>query len=32
VLAGWCLGGAWALAAWTVLLKFEGRDALPDRD
>jgi undecaprenyl-diphosphatase len=32
VLAGWCLGGAWALAAWTVLLRFEGRRALPDHD
>jgi undecaprenyl-diphosphatase len=26
VLAGWCLGGAWALAAWTALLRFGGRD------
>jgi undecaprenyl-diphosphatase len=26
VLAGWCLGAAWALAAWTVLLRFGGRD------
>ncbi|HEV7384365.1 MAG TPA: phosphatase PAP2 family protein [Phenylobacterium sp.] len=32
VLAGWCLGGGWALAAWTVLLRFGGRRALPDRD
>jgi undecaprenyl-diphosphatase len=32
VLAGWCLGGGWALAAWTVLAKFGGRQALPDRD
>jgi undecaprenyl-diphosphatase len=32
VLAGWCLGGAWALAAWTALLRFGGRQALPDRD
>jgi undecaprenyl-diphosphatase len=31
VLAGWCLGGAWALAAWTVLLKAPGRQALADR-
>jgi undecaprenyl-diphosphatase len=26
VLAGWCLGAAWALAAWTVLLRFGARD------
>ncbi|MFI4964374.1 MAG: phosphatase PAP2 family protein [Caulobacterales bacterium] len=26
VLAGWCLGGAWALAAWTALLRFGARD------
>ncbi|HEX2814992.1 MAG TPA: phosphatase PAP2 family protein [Phenylobacterium sp.] len=26
VLAGWCLGGAWALAAWTALLRLGGRD------
>lgn len=26
VLAGWCLGAAWALAAWTVLLRLGGRD------
>ena len=32
VLAGWCLGGGWALAAWTVLARFGGRQALPDRD
>ena len=32
VLAGWCLGGGWALAAWTVLAKFGGRQALPGRD
>ena len=25
VLAGWCLGGAWALAAWSVLLRMPGR-------
>ncbi|HEY8002741.1 MAG TPA: phosphatase PAP2 family protein [Phenylobacterium sp.] len=25
VLAGWCLGAAWALAAWTALLRFERR-------
>ena len=30
VLAGWCLGAAWALAAWTVLLRGPGRQALPD--
>jgi undecaprenyl-diphosphatase len=32
VLAGWCLGSAWALAAWTALFRFEGRQALRDRD
>ncbi len=32
VLAGWCLGAAWALAAWTALLRFGGPQALPDRD
>ncbi|MDB5433888.1 MAG: putative phosphatidylglycerophosphatase [Phenylobacterium sp.] len=32
VLAGWCLGAAWALAAWTVLSRCPGRQALPDRD
>jgi undecaprenyl-diphosphatase len=26
VLAGWCLGAAWAFAAWTALLRFGGRD------
>jgi undecaprenyl-diphosphatase len=26
VLAGWCLGGAWALAAWMALLRFGRRD------
>jgi undecaprenyl-diphosphatase len=26
VLAGWCLGGAWALAAWTALIRIGGRD------
>jgi undecaprenyl-diphosphatase len=26
VLAGWCLGAAWALAAWTALLRLGGRD------
>jgi undecaprenyl-diphosphatase len=26
VLAGWCLGAAFALAGWTVLLRFGGRD------
>ena len=26
VLAGWCLGGAFALAGWTVLLRFSGRE------
>ncbi len=26
VLAGWCLGAAWALAAWIVLLRVGGRD------
>jgi undecaprenyl-diphosphatase len=30
VLAGWCLGGAWALAAWTALLRFGGRDKVKD--
>jgi undecaprenyl-diphosphatase len=25
VLAGWCLGAAWALAAWTALLRLGGR-------
>ncbi|WP_309606160.1 phosphatase PAP2 family protein [Phenylobacterium sp.] len=30
VLAGWCLGGAWALAAWSVLLRIPGgKQALP---
>ncbi len=28
VLAGWCLGGAWALAAWSVLLRMPGRTEL----
>ena len=27
VLAGWCLGGAWALAAWSVLLRMPGGTA-----
>jgi undecaprenyl-diphosphatase len=27
VLAGWCLGGAWALAAWMTLLRLEPRRA-----
>jgi undecaprenyl-diphosphatase len=31
VLAGWCLGAAWALAAWTVLLRFGARDDVKDR-
>jgi len=26
VLAGWCLGAAWALAAWMALLRFGARD------
>jgi undecaprenyl-diphosphatase len=26
VLAGWCLGAAWALAAWTALIRLGGRD------
>jgi undecaprenyl-diphosphatase len=26
VLAGWCLGAAWAFAAWTALLRLGGRD------
>jgi undecaprenyl-diphosphatase len=26
VLGGWCLGAAWALAAWTVLMRFGARD------
>ena len=26
VLAGWCLGAAWALAAWFVLVKFGGEE------
>ena len=31
VLAGWCLGGAWALAAWSVLLRMPGRtEPLPE--
>lgn len=28
VLAGWCLGGAWALGAWSVLLRSRGRAAV----
>ena len=28
VLAGWCLGAAWALAAWTALWRLGGRDKL----
>jgi undecaprenyl-diphosphatase len=32
VLAGWCLGAAWALGAWTVLLKFGGRDDVKGPD
>ena len=37
VLAGWCLGAAWALAAWIALLRFgerddvKGKDAKPDK-
>jgi undecaprenyl-diphosphatase len=30
VLAGWCLGAAWALAAWTTLLRLGGRDKVAD--
>jgi undecaprenyl-diphosphatase len=30
VLAGWCLGAACALAAWTVLLRLGGRDQVAD--
>ena len=30
VLAGWCLGAAWALAAWTALLRIGGRDRIKD--
>lgn len=30
VLAGWCLGGALALAAWTALLRVGGRDDVVD--
>jgi undecaprenyl-diphosphatase len=32
VLAGWCLGAAWALAAWMVLLRFGGRDDVKGKD
>ena len=28
VLAGWCLGAAWALAAWTALLRVGRRDVV----
>jgi undecaprenyl-diphosphatase len=28
VLAGWCLGAAWALAAWIALLRLGGRDEI----
>jgi undecaprenyl-diphosphatase len=28
VLAGWCLGAAWALAAWTALIRLGGRDKI----
>jgi undecaprenyl-diphosphatase len=31
VLAGWCLGAAWALAAWTVLLRYGRRDVPTER-
>jgi undecaprenyl-diphosphatase len=30
VLAGWCLGAACALAAWTALLRLGGRDQVAD--
>ncbi|HLZ76747.1 phosphatase PAP2 family protein [Phenylobacterium sp.] len=30
VLAGWCLGGAWALIAWVALLRFGGRDQIAE--
>ena len=30
VLAGWCLGAAWALAAWTALLRLGGRDQVAE--
>jgi undecaprenyl-diphosphatase len=30
VLAGWCLGGAWAMAAWLALLRFGGREDVVD--
>ncbi|WP_372785474.1 phosphatase PAP2 family protein [Phenylobacterium sp.] len=32
VLAGWCLGAAWALAAWTALLRFGARDDVKGKD
>jgi undecaprenyl-diphosphatase len=32
VLAGWSLGAAWALAAWTVLLRFGSRDDVKGPD
>jgi undecaprenyl-diphosphatase len=32
VLAGWCLGAAWALAAWTALLRLGGRDDVRGKD
>jgi len=31
VLAGWCLGAAWALAAWIALLRFGARDDVKGR-
>lgn len=31
VLAGWCLGAAWALAAWIALLRFGARDDVRGR-
>jgi undecaprenyl-diphosphatase len=32
VLAGWCLGAAWALAAWMALLRFGARDDVKGKD
>lgn len=32
VLAGWSLGAAWALAAWTALLRFGARDDVKGKD
>ena len=32
VLAGWCLGAAWALAAWTALLRFGRQDDIKGKD